>query len=346
MSYLLQSSCFLTQPQSSTSQSTAQNGMFGFGGFGRHLPSICNSAYTFNISQSNCKIIIQGGQVSQQTSNAGSGGNGGNGRPPPSGGGGRGPGGEDNREIPILGLMGPVGFLMTSCWILRNPELADPFLFKAVTEVVTRYSSSIFSGLQKKGKEFWSKLFAVDILFGVAANIALDKMLATYARMGPLSSASSGFLGHLQSAFASLPSSIFEGGGPGFNFSLEQQVAAYFYKGILFGTVGLGCGLTCHNIIKFVMTGNRNTKKSEEGIPVSYIVKNAAFWGVLLPLSSGSRSQIVKGLDRLVQASPLAKQVPLAALAFALGMRLASNIYGGLLFVHWANWSGMMKRES
>ena len=80
----------------------------------------------------------------------------------------------------------------------------------------------------------------------------------------------------------------------------------------------------------------------------SYALIQYSHWspGVLLPLSSGSRSQIVKGLDRLVQASPLAKQVPLAALAFTVGMRLASNIYGRLLFVHWANWSGMMKRES
>nr|XP_027106620.1 protein RETICULATA, chloroplastic-like isoform X2 [Coffea arabica] len=252
------------------------------------------------------------------------------------------------KSMGTLGLMSRFGLLVASCWILGNPILADPsLLFKVgiATQVVTGSCFSTFAELKKKGMEFWSRLFAADILFGITVDIALVVCWQLMLVWADAICFWWFFWAHATCLFFPT-SSIFEGGSPGFNISLQQQGLTYFYEGILFGAVGLGCGLTCHNIINFVMTGNRNTKKSEEGIPVSYVVKNAALWGVLLPLSSGSRSQIVKGLDRLVQASPLAKQVPLAALAFAVGMRFASNIYGGLLFVHWANWSGMMKRGS
>lgn len=63
--------------------------------------------------------------------------------------------------------------------------------------------------------------------------------------------------------------------------------------------------------------------------------------GVFLSVSSNTRYQIVNGLERIVEASPLAKKVPSVALAFTVGVRLANNIYGGMQFVDWARWSGV-----
>ena len=63
--------------------------------------------------------------------------------------------------------------------------------------------------------------------------------------------------------------------------------------------------------------------------------------GVFLAVSSNTRYQLVNGLERLVETSPLAKQVPPVALAFTVGVRFANNVYGGMQFVDWARWSGV-----
>lgn len=63
--------------------------------------------------------------------------------------------------------------------------------------------------------------------------------------------------------------------------------------------------------------------------------------GVFLAVSSNTRYQIINGLERLVEASPIAKQVPPVAMAFTVGVRFANNVYGGMQFVDWARWSGV-----
>lgn len=63
--------------------------------------------------------------------------------------------------------------------------------------------------------------------------------------------------------------------------------------------------------------------------------------GVFLAVSSNTRYQIINGLERLVEASPLAKRVPPVALAFTVGVRFANNVYGGMQFVDWARLSGV-----
>ena len=45
------------------------------------------------------------------------------------------------------------------------------------------------------------------------------------------------------------------------------------------------------------------------------------FAGAFLAVSSNTRYQIINGLERLVEASPVAKRVPAASLAFTVGVR-------------------------
>lgn len=65
------------------------------------------------------------------------------------------------------------------------------------------------------------------------------------------------------------------------------------------------------------------------------------FAGVFLAVSSNTRYQIINGLERLVESSPLAKKVPPVAMAFTIGVRFGNNIYGGMQFVDWARLSGV-----
>ncbi|XP_020590199.1 protein RETICULATA, chloroplastic-like [Phalaenopsis equestris] len=237
----------------------------------------------------------------------------------------------------------PLGMAIKSCSILRNRMLADPsFLFKIGTEIIIDSCCATFAEIQRRGKDFWAEfeLYAADLLVGLVVNVALVSMLAPYARFGQTSSAK-GFLGRMAHMYGALPSSVFEAERPGFRYSLKQRIGTYFYKGILYGSVGFACGIVGQGIANMIMTAKRSVKKSEDDIPVPPLIKSAALWGVFLAVSSNTRYQIVNGLERLVESSPVAKSVPLVAMAFTVGVRFANNVYGGMQFVDWARWSGV-----
>ncbi|KAL2897925.1 Protein RETICULATA-RELATED 1 chloroplastic [Bienertia sinuspersici] len=247
------------------------------------------------------------------------------------------------RYLEMQGSVWPLGFLIRHCSMLRNWMIADPaFLFKVGTEIVIDSCCATFAEVQKRGKDFWNEfeLYAADLLVGVVVDIALVGMLAPYARIGR-QTVSTGVLGRFQHACRNLPSSVFEAERPGCRFSVKQRIAAYFYKGILYGAVGFGCGIVGQGIANTIMTAKRSVTKSDDDVPVPPLVKSAALWGVFLAFSSNTRYQIVNGLERVVEASPLAKNVPPIAMAFTVGVRFANNIYGGMQFVDWAKWSGV-----
>eukprot|EP00268_Persea_americana_P034630 TRINITY_DN3424_c0_g1_i1.p1 TRINITY_DN3424_c0_g1~~TRINITY_DN3424_c0_g1_i1.p1 ORF type:complete len:446 (+),score=128.45 TRINITY_DN3424_c0_g1_i1:344-1681(+) len=247
------------------------------------------------------------------------------------------------RYLDLQGSAWPLGAAIKSCSMLRNRMLADPaFLFKVGTEIVIDSGCATFAEIQKRGKDFWAEfeLYVADLLVGVVVNVALVGLLAPYARIGQ-PSLSNGFFGRMQRAYGALPSSVFEAERPGCRFSIQQRIGTYFYKGVLYASVGFVCGLIGQGIANLIMTAKRSIKKSEEDIPVPPLVKSAALWGVFLAVSSNTRYQIINGLERLVEASPVAKKVPPVALAFTVGVRFANNIYGGMQFVDWARWSGV-----
>lgn len=247
------------------------------------------------------------------------------------------------RYLDLQGSGWLLGFLMNSCSMFRDRMLADPsFLFKVGTEVVIDSCCATFAEVQKRGENFWAEfeLFAADLLVGVVVDIALVGMLAPYARIGQRP-VSRGLLGQMQRAYSSLPSSVFEAERPGCKFTVKQRIASFFYKGVLYGSVGFGCGLIGQGIANLIMNTKRCIKKSDEDVPVPPLVQSAVLWGVFLAVSSNTRYQIVNALEQVVEFSPLAKKIPPVAMAFTVGVRFANNIYGGMQFVDWARWSGV-----
>lgn len=249
------------------------------------------------------------------------------------------------RYLDLQGSAWPMSFLMKSCAMLRDRMLADPsFLFKVGTEIVIDSCCATIAEVQKRGKDFWAEfeLYLADLLVGVVVNVALVGMLAPYARIGqPSMSKGLGLLGRMQYAYGALPSSVFEAERPGCRFSVKQRIATYFFKGIMYGAVGFGCGIIGQGIANLIMTAKRNLKKSEEDIPIPPLIKSAALWGFFLAVSSNTRYQIINGLERVVESSPMARKVPPVAMAFTVGVRFANNVYGGMQFVDWAKMSGV-----
>ncbi|BAS90149.1 protein RETICULATA-RELATED 1, chloroplastic [Oryza sativa Japonica Group] len=237
----------------------------------------------------------------------------------------------------------PLAAMIRAFSMLRNRMLADPsFLFKVGTEVVIDSCCATFAEVQKRGEDFWAEfeLYAADLLVGVVVDIALVGLLAPYVRFGK-ASASTGPFGRFNRMAGSLPSSVFEAERPGCRFTVQQRIGTFFYKGVLYGSVGFVCGIIGQGIANMIMTAKRSVKKSDEDIPVPPLIKSAALWGVFLAVSSNTRYQIINGLERVVETSPIAKRVPPVAMAFTVGVRFANNIYGGMQFVDWARWSGV-----
>ncbi|MBA0633325.1 hypothetical protein Godav_001944 [Gossypium davidsonii] len=248
------------------------------------------------------------------------------------------------RYLDLQGSIWPLGFLMKHCSMLRDRMLADPsFLFKVGTEVGIDSFCATFAEMKKRGDAFWLEfeLYLADVLVGLVIDVALVGMLAPYARFSQPSAASRGLFGSLQQACSALPSSVFEAERPGCTFSAKQRIATFFYKGVLYGSVGFGCGLVGQGIANLVMTTKRRIRKSDEDIPVPPLLRTASLWGVFLAVSANARYQIINGLEQLVEASPVTKQVPPVAMAFTIGVRFANNVYSGMQFVDWAKWSGV-----
>ncbi|XP_047336465.1 protein RETICULATA, chloroplastic-like [Impatiens glandulifera] len=249
------------------------------------------------------------------------------------------------RYLDLQGSSWPVSFVMKSCSMIRDRMLADPaFLFKVGTEIIIDSCCATIAEVQKRGKDFWAEfeLYLADLLVGLVVNVALVGMLAPYARIGqPSVSKGLGFLGRMQYAYGALPSSVFEAERPGCRFSSKQRMATYFFKGIMYGVVGFACGIIGQGIANMIMTAKRSLKKSEEDVPVPPLIKSAALWGVFLAVSSNTRYQIINGLERIVESSPMARKIPPVAMAFTVGVRFANNIYGGMQFVDWAKMSGV-----
>ncbi|GJS71676.1 reticulata-related protein 1, chloroplastic [Tanacetum coccineum] len=146
--------------------------------------------------------------------------------------------------------------------VFRNRTLADPsFLFKVGAEIVIESFYATFAEVQKRGKDFWDEfqLNAADLLVGTVVDVALVGMLAPYARSGKRSLASGGLFSGLKNSVAALPSSVFEFERPGCTFSAQQRPATYFYKGVLYGSVGFGCGLIGQGITNMIMNAKRNS---------------------------------------------------------------------------------------
>nr|XP_043622535.1 protein RETICULATA-RELATED 1, chloroplastic-like [Erigeron canadensis] len=239
-----------------------------------------------------------------------------------------------------------LGFLTRNFVMFRNRMLADPsFLFKVGAEMVIDSCSVTVAEVHKRGKDFWDEieLFAADFLVGIVVDIALVGLLAPYTRFEKQSVANGGLFSGLKNSVAALPSSVFEFERPGSKFSAQQRIATYFYKGLLYGSVGFGCGLVCQGFANMVMNAKRRIHASEHdvSVPVPPLMQSAVLWGIFLAVSANTRYQIINGLESVVEASSLAKQVPLVARTFTIGVRLSNNIYGWMQFVDCAKWSGV-----
>jgi hypothetical protein len=63
--------------------------------------------------------------------------------------------------------------------------------------------------------------------------------------------------------------------------------------------------------------------------------------GVFMGVSSNTRYQIINGLERLVEHSPITRKFPIASNTFTVAIRFGNNVFGGMQFVDWARLAGV-----
>ncbi|CAI5536284.1 unnamed protein product, partial [Closterium sp. Naga37s-1] len=237
---------------------------------------------------------------------------------------------------------------------LRNRLLADPaFLFKVFTEIVIDSGCATFAEVRKRGDDFWKEfdLYMSDILVGFAVDAALVSMLAPMARFSS-SAAASAARGRrglvppgLAAALEALPSSMFEAALPGRRYSVAQRGATWLVKGGQYAVVGFSCGLIGQAMTMAIVQLKRNLRKpgehEEEDIKIPGLLPTALLWGGFMAVSSNTRYQIINGLERVVESSPLARSMPLGARIFTVLIRFSNNIFGSSQFVEVARWSGV-----
>ncbi|KAK3226285.1 hypothetical protein Dsin_006147 [Dipteronia sinensis] len=219
------------------------------------------------------------------------------------------------RYLDLQGSSWPLGFLIRSWGMLRNRMLADPsFLFKIGTEVcllcfaILLNTNFVLLGVFYSYLNILTRPFMRHLLIIIENNC--NKLLVCTCHLLLKTRAQFKLVNYL----------------PKKNMKMDSKHAFSFTAKMM---------LSCATLFPL------SIKKSEEDIPVPPLLKSAALWGVFLAISSNTRYQIVNGLERLVEASALAKQVPPVALAFTIGVRFANNVYGGMQFVDWARWSGV-----
>ncbi|GJY06589.1 reticulata-related protein 1, chloroplastic [Tanacetum coccineum] len=197
-------------------------------------------------------------------------------------------------------------------------------------------SGGLFTGLKNSFAALPCSFFLFILDFHINLNHVGCAVSLNSKDQGELFQRSSGLLHFLQGSLVWL--------GWIWLWSYWPRNCKYDYerqKGLLYGWVGFGCGLTGQGIANMIMNAKRRMHASERDVRVPPLVQSAVLWGVFIAVSSNARYQVINGLESVVEASPLVKQVPLVAMAFTVGVRFANNIYGGMQFVDWARLSGV-----
>jgi hypothetical protein len=277
-----------------------------------------------------------GGTIDGGSGRGWSGGGGGGGG---SGGGGGGNGANNNDNTGGFGWKG---------W--RDRVAYDPeFPFKVLLEQVIGVGASVIGDMSSRpnwGMNELDFVFAT-LVVGSVVNFSLMYLLAPTAAAAaavPGAAAASAKLPLLQRLLSDHYLKIW--GAPGGNmfepgaFTAAQRLTNFFYKGVVFATIGLAAGVVGTSISNGLIEVRKRMDPSfvQQNEPPS-VLGNAACWSLHMGLSSNLRYQALGGADRA-----LVKMMPQAAFRlYGAVVRAVNNAVGGISFVVIARAFGVQK---
>lgn len=242
-----------------------------------------------------------------------------------------------------------VGILVQKFPWIRDRMIADPnFLFKVFAEVAIDSGCATVAEVRKRADVFWEEFefYLSDLVVGCVMDCVLVTLLAPSAVLGVSSKAArmaskTGLVAKLMSLSSRLPSNVFQASAAGAKFTLGQRFLCYIIKGLEYSLAGMVCGFVGQSFANSMMLVKRRMSTSDDHVPIPDAFRTALVWGLFMGVSSNTRYQVVAGLERAMELTPLAKSLPLTANVFTVFIRFVNNIYGGEQFVDMARWAGV-----
>jgi len=242
-----------------------------------------------------------------------------------------------------------VGILVSKFPWIRDRMIADPnFLFKVFAEVAIDSGCATVAEVRKRADVFWEEFefYLSDLVVGCVMDCVLVTLLAPTAVLGVSTKAArmaskTGVVSKLVGLSSRLPSNVFQASAAGARFTLGQRFLCYIVKGLEYSLAGMVCGFVGQSFANSMMLVKRRMSTSDDHVPIPDAFRTALVWGLFMGVSSNTRYQVVAGLERAMELTPLAKSLPLTANAFTVFVRFVNNIYGGEQFVDMARWAGV-----
>jgi len=242
-----------------------------------------------------------------------------------------------------------VGILVQKFPWIRDRMIADPnFLFKVFAEVAIDSGCATVAEVRKRADVFWEEFefYLSDLVVGCVMDCVLVTLLAPSAVLGVSNKAArmaskTGLVAKLVSLSSRLPSNVFQASAAGARFTLGQRFQCYIIKGLEYSLAGMVCGFVGQSFANSMMLVKRRMSTSDDHVPIPDAFRTALVWGLFMGVSSNTRYQVVAGLERAMELTPLAKSLPLTANVFTVFVRFVNNIYGGEQFVDMARWAGV-----
>lgn len=242
------------------------------------------------------------------------------------------------RANPLSRILLPIG-------PMRDRFLADRlFLLKILIEEGIGLFGKLSAEYQQRRSNFWkeSEFVATNVIIALLADFALVFLPApSLSLSGPSAKISSGFSSWLSRLSTDLPSNIFQTDRP---FTVAQRASGYAFKATQLFAVGFLC---CFTGVMFT-----NALISiRERVDSKYVSKNgkqrpltmSALYAVFLAVSSGTRYQLVNGVENYVFRRLFTRSPAFVEQCATFALRYANTFWGSQQWVMFARFTNVQK---
>lgn len=180
------------------------------------------------------------------------------------------------------------------------------------------------------------------LVYFPAPSVSLGGAARASASAGPSSGAAiAGVRGWIARAAGGLPSNVFQTDRA---YSMQQRLACYVYKVAQLFVVGTACAAAGVSVTNALIAVRQRLEPSFKPQNVkSNVLFTSAMYGVFLGLSSGSRYQLVNGVELHLFPRLLRHAPPVAEAVATYFLRWGNTFWGSQQWAVWARLVGAQK---
>lgn len=243
------------------------------------------------------------------------------------------------RANPLSRIMLPIG-------PLRDRFLADRlFLLKILIEEGIGLCGKLSAEYQQRRSNFWKEgeFVTANLIMALLADFALVFFPAPSVSLAaPSKVTKTGIRAWFSKLSANLPSNVFQTDRP---FTLAQRAGGYAMKASQLFAVGFLCcftGVMLTNTLVYIrerVDSSYNSKTAKQNPLVM-----SSLYAIFLGLSSGTRYQLVNGVESHIFPRLFAKAPAIVEQCATFGLRYANTFWGSQQWVMFARFTNVQKR--